>query len=133
MAKRGTRMRGRGKQARDRTRGRAARKHRSKRHREVALPGMEDHAIHPLEQGAQQYVDIRDRRMELNKEEVELKRSLLKLMKQHLPGKTMYRHGGVIIRVIAGEEDVKVKVVLLDEATDGAEPLDIQAAAPAPA
>ena len=50
-------------------------------------------------------------------------------MKEH--HKTLYRHGGVTIRVIAGEEDVKVKVATLDEAVTGAEPLDIQAAAPA--
>ena len=128
MATRGTRMHAGGrKKGKDGALGRAG--HRPKKPREVALPGMEDHTIRPLEQGAQHYAAIRDKRIELNKEESELKTSLLKLMKEH--NKTLYRHGGVTIRVIAGEEDVKVKVATLDEAVTGAEPLDIQAAAPA--
>ena len=46
--------------------------------------------------------------------------------------KTLYRHGGVTIRVIAGEEDVKVKVAPLEEPDEpGAEPLEIHAAPPA--
>jgi hypothetical protein len=33
--------------------------------RSAPLPGMEDHAIRPLETLAHEYADIRDRRMEL--------------------------------------------------------------------
>lgn len=129
MATRGTRMHAGGrKKGKDGAWGRAG--HRPKKHREAALPGMEDHVIQPLEQGAQQYADLRDTRIELDKEESELKTALLKLMKQH--GKTIYRHGGVTIRVIAGEEDVKVKVAPLKAPDElGAEPLEIHAAPPA--
>ena len=110
--------------------GRTARRARPKWPKEVALPGMEDHAIEWLDKFAQQYADLRDRRIELNKEESELKTSLLKLMKEH--HKTLYRHGGVTIRVIAGEEDVKVKVAPLEAPDElGAEPLEIHAAPPA--
>ena len=129
MATRGTRMHAGGrKNGKDGAWGRAG--HRPKKHGEAALPGMEDHTIRPLEQGAQHYADIRDKRIELNKEESELKTSLLKLMKEH--HKTLYRHGGVTIRVIAGEEDVKVKVAPLEEPDElGAEPLEIHATPPA--
>ena len=131
MATRGTRMHAGGrKKGKDGAWGRAG--HRPKKHREAALPGMEDHAILWLDQLSQQYADLRDRRIELNKEESELKTSLLKLMKGH--NKTLYRHGGVTIRVIAGEEDVKVKVAPLEAPDElGAEPLDIQVVDPAPA
>ena len=77
--------------------------------RPLALPGMENRAIAPLERGAELYADIRDQRIELNRQESDLKQSLLRLMKQH--GKTVYRHSGVLITVIPGEDDVKVRVL----------------------
>lgn len=69
---------------------------------------IDDRAIKPLEDIAESYADVRDRRMELNKEEAELKKHALKLM--HKYEKTIYRSGGIEIRVIEGEEDVKVKI-----------------------
>lgn len=73
-----------------------------------ALPGMEDHAIKPLEDIAAEYAGIRDQRMELGRQEHILKGNALKLMKKY--SKTIYKHGGVTIQVIDGEPDVKVKV-----------------------
>jgi len=73
-----------------------------------ALPGMEDHAIKPLEDLAVEYAGIRDQRMELSQQEHILKGNALKLMKKY--SKTIYKHGGVTIQVIDGEPDVKVKV-----------------------
>src|SRR5215471_10381704 len=73
-----------------------------------ALPGMEDHAIKPLEEVAEQYAEIRDQRMELTEREHSLKTHALKLMKKY--DKTIYRHGGVEITVVPGEDDVKVRV-----------------------
>ena len=78
------------------------------RPRQQDLPGTEDRAIKPLEDIAAAYADARDRRMELNQEEHELKQTALKLMKKF--DKTIYRHDGIEIRVVPGEEDVKVKV-----------------------
>lgn len=91
--------------------------------KDVDLPGMEDRAIKALEDVAASYADVRDRRMALNLEEAELKVMALKLM--HRYDKTIYRHAGIEIRVIDGEEDVKVKVkkpaeLEADDVTDGA-------------
>lgn len=76
--------------------------------RSGALPGMEDHAITALEDVAHEYAEIRDQRIELNRQESALKSKAMNLMHRH--EKTTYRHGGVEIKVIAGEEDIKVKV-----------------------
>jgi hypothetical protein len=76
--------------------------------RTAALPGMEDHAIKPLEDVAEAYAEIRDERMQLTQREHDLKGNALKLM--HKFGKTIYRHNGVEITVVPGEEDVKVRV-----------------------
>ena len=73
----------------------------------VALPGLEDRAIQPLEDAAHEYVGVRDERMDLTQQEVALNEKLLKLMKTH--GKRVYRYQGLEIRVVASEEKVKVK------------------------
>lgn len=78
------------------------------RPRQQDLPGTEDRAIQPLEDVAASYADVRDRRIALNAEEHELKVHALKLM--HKFDKTIYRHNGIEIRIVEGEEDVKVKV-----------------------
>jgi hypothetical protein len=72
------------------------------------LPGMEDRSIHELDDVAEQYAEIRDQRMELTEREHTLKGLTLKLMKKH--GKTIYRHDGIEITVVPGEDDVKVRV-----------------------
>jgi hypothetical protein len=91
--------------------------HGRTRAKSQALPGMEDHAIKPLEEIAEQYAEIRDQRMELTQSEHTLKINALKLMKKY--GKTIYRHNGVEILVIAGEDDVKVRVRKADETDAG--------------
>ena len=85
----------------------------------AALPGMEDHAIEPLEDIAAEYAGIRDQRMELGRQEHILKANALKLMKKY--SKTIYKHGGVTIQVVEGEPDVKVKVKKPGEDDDDAE------------
>jgi hypothetical protein len=87
--------------------------------KDVDFPGMEDRAIQPLEDIAAAYADVRDRRMALNTEEAELKAAAKKLM--HKYEKTIYRRNGVEIRLIDGEEDVKVKVKRPLEAEDDGE------------
>jgi hypothetical protein len=96
--------------------------------RTPALPGMEDHAIKPLEDIATAYADVRDRRIELNAEEHELKDHAKALMKKY--DKTIYKHGGVEIRIVPGEDDVKVKIAKPGdevEDTDDGEDVEITA------
>lgn len=76
--------------------------------RAAPLPGLEDHAIKPLEDVAARYAEIRDQRMELTQSEHTLKLHALKLMKKY--DKTIYRHDGIEITVVPGEDEVKVKV-----------------------
>lgn len=76
--------------------------------RTASLPGLEDHAIKPLDDVAAQYADIRDQRMVLTKDESALKEQTRKLMAKY--SKTIYRHNGIEIRIVAGEDDVKVKI-----------------------
>lgn len=76
--------------------------------KDVILKGMEDARIAALENVAHEYADIRDRRMELNTDEANLKKRALKLMKKH--GKTVYKRAGLEIRVVPGEENLKVRV-----------------------
>jgi hypothetical protein len=77
---------------------------------------MEDHAIRPLEEVAEEYAEIRDQRMDLTEKEHALKTHALKLMKRY--DKTIYRHNGVEITVVPGEDDVKVRVKKGDDDED---------------
>jgi len=79
-----------------------------KRPRKQPLPGMEDLRIRELDDAAADYADIRDRRMELSKEEHDLKERLKRAMHKH--GKKVYKHDGISIELVATEEDVKVKI-----------------------
>jgi len=107
----------------------AARTHtRTRKPRSADLPGMEDHAIKPLEDIAASYADVRDRRMALNTEEAELKKTALALM--HKYDKQIYKHDGIEIRVVQGEEDVKVRIHKeSDDDDDDDEDDDIQISA----
>jgi hypothetical protein len=88
------------------------------RPRQADLPGTEDRLLQPLEDIAAAYADVRDRRIDLNREEADLKASALELM--HRFQKTIYKRDGIEIRLVAGEEDVKVKVrKATDDGADG--------------
>jgi hypothetical protein len=102
MAKRGQRSAAASKHGNPKKRGRP-------RQQEL----IEDRAIAPLEAMAEDYADARDRRMELTKEEVETKKKLLGLMKQH--GKQTYHRGGITVKVIVEKEKVQVRVRKKDE------------------
>jgi hypothetical protein len=94
-----------------------------KRARSTPLPGMEDRGIKALDDVADNYADIRDERMDLTRREHELKVLALKLMKKH--DKTIYKHDGIEITVIPGEDDVKVRVQKAKTTTDGDEAVTI--------
>jgi len=81
---------------------------RRPRPRQQDLPGTEDRAIKPLEDVAASYAEVRDERIELNQREADLKALAVKLM--HKFDKTIYRHDGIEIRLVPGEEDVKVRI-----------------------
>lgn len=105
-----------------------------KRPRKQALPGMEDMRIRELDQAGEDYADIRDRRMELSREEHALKERLKRAMHKH--GKKTYKHDGISIELVATEEDVKVRIRKADQsATDDDPDEDVQVSvdsAPAP-
>jgi hypothetical protein len=92
----------------------------AKKAKDQDLPGMEDRSIRALEEVASEYADIRDRRMALLQEEIELKGRAMRLMKKH--GKSEYRRDGIEILIVPGEESIKVRVKKVsDDEGDSAE------------
>ena len=79
-----------------------------KRPHATPLPGMENRSIPELDNVAEEYADIRDQRMVLTTQESDLKKRALTLM--HKYKKATYKHDGIEINVVPGEEDVKVRV-----------------------
>lgn len=80
--------------------------------RSVALPGMADNAIKPIEQAAERYEEDRDERMACTEREVASKGKLIAVMKKH--GKRIYRRklpdGEVLEIVLEHDEKDTVKV-----------------------
>lgn len=76
--------------------------------KQPSLKGMEDRALEELEAKAEEYADVRDNRMRLTTQEVELNDELLALMKKHK--KAEYHHGDVHCWIKATDERVKVKI-----------------------
>src|SRR5947207_4768579 len=79
-----------------------------KKVRQKRLPGMADAKLEALHSAALDYAEIRDKRQELTKQEVELKGSLLTLMHKHK--REHYEYNGVTIDLVAEQETVKVRV-----------------------
>lgn len=76
--------------------------------RQPRLSGMEDPKIEVLEDLALGYAEIRDQRMALSTQEIELKGKLLDLMKAQK--REHYHHGNIKIDIVHEKENVKVKV-----------------------
>src|SRR5258708_5105538 len=76
--------------------------------RQKRLPNMEDEKLDELHGLAEDYVDVRDKRIALLKEESPLKQSLLNAMKRH--EKMHYKHNGLEITVVHESEKVRVKL-----------------------
>jgi hypothetical protein len=98
------------------------------RPRQPDLPGTEDRRLQPLDDLAAAYAEVRDRRMELTDEEGALKARAIALMHQFK--KTIYKHDGIEIRLVAGAEDVKVKVKGRKATDDKDEDVEITEAHP---
>jgi hypothetical protein len=81
--------------------------------RQADLPGFEDKHLKDLEEAAYSYAKIRDKRVSLLRQEVDMKELLLTLMKRH--DKKLYRVEELEIKVVPTEETVKVKILEDDD------------------
>jgi hypothetical protein len=72
------------------------------------LPGTEG-GIPELEQLGSDYAAKRDERQDLLKEEVELKKKVLDVMKRL--NVTTYRYNDIFMTIVPGEEKLKVKIL----------------------
>lgn len=95
----------------------------NKKPKQDALPGLENRKIKALQDAAMDYADIRDQRVALTAQEVELKQKLIDLMHKH--ERETYTYQGVTITLIHEEESVKVKIAKqkTDESDNDAEEL----------
>lgn len=82
---------------------------KKKRANQKPLPGMEDKRIKELDVAIEKYKDARDERMEATQAEVEAKKKLMGLMKEHKM--TVYRSADAELQaeIVVEEEGVKVK------------------------
>jgi hypothetical protein len=94
----------------------AAKKGGAKRAAAQRLKGMEDMGIPELDRLANDYADVRDRRIALSRQEGDMKKAILGAMHKH--HREQYVYDGVTIRVVAGDEDVKVKIRAADVEID---------------
>jgi hypothetical protein len=69
---------------------------------------MEDRKLADLEDAAEDYAKIRDKRVKLTAQEIDTKATLLALMKKHR--KTEYNRDGIRIWIVMEQETVKVKI-----------------------
>lgn len=93
----------------------AAKSDRPKRPEQGEL--IEDRRIKALDDVGRKYAEIRDARIELNREESVLKELAKKLMHQY--DKTIYKHGEIEIILSPGEEEIRVKVKPVPEVSGG--------------
>lgn len=75
--------------------------------RQADLPGMADRRIPDLHKAAEEYAEVRDERMALTKQEVDLQEVLLEKMKLHKMDR--YKFEDVECILIHEKEKVKVK------------------------
>ena len=76
--------------------------------RQQRLPEMEDPKVEALEDQALRYAEVRDQRMSLSQQEIELKGQLLDLMKAQK--REHYQRGPIKIDIVHEKENIKVKV-----------------------
>lgn len=83
--------------------------------RQKKFEGIENEEIKEIRAAAESYVDVRDRRMALTKEEVDHRDKLLEVMEKH--GCTEILMDDLSVEIIDGKKKVKVK--RSDENGDG--------------
>ena len=92
----------------------------AKKPKEQDLPGVEGPGVSPVKipsiaRLADAYVEVRDERMELTREEVKKKRALAAEMHKHEDklrdpdGVLRYDHGGIMVMISPGDEKLTVK------------------------
>lgn len=81
------------------------------------IPGMESLNIEAIDITMDRYVDIRDRRMELTKQEVAAKDALTKAMNEN--NQTKYIHSEGHSTCIIEEGETKTKVKKIDDDGEG--------------
>ena len=86
--------------------------------RQDSLPGMKDTKIAAIEKLALDYAELRDERMAVGQQEVEVKEALIKAM--HKAGKTEYKRNGISVLLTVEKEKIKVRVK--DESEGDGEP-----------
>ena len=84
--------------------------------RQARLPTMDDPKIAVLHGIAEEYAELRDKRMEIGRQEVELKNKILDLMKAHK--RTHSHYGEMDVIILVEKEKVKVKIAKGGEETD---------------
>jgi hypothetical protein len=80
------------------------------------LPGMKPPRIAALDEAAEEYVKVRDRRMGLTEKEVQAKANLIDLLHKHadkIPpndeGVMYYKYDDVVVELKPGKEQLKVR------------------------
>lgn len=80
------------------------------------IPGTEAPTIKAIEEAAEAYVSVRDRRMKLTEQEVTAKANLIAACEKHkdkltpdLQGNRTYRYDEMIVVLKPGKDNVKVK------------------------
>ena len=77
------------------------------RPKQEQIPGTEQPRVKDVEQAAERYIDVRDKRMALTEKEVTAHASLLEAMHRH--GLESYRYDDMIVTVKHGAEKVRVR------------------------
>ena len=95
--------------------------------RQDSLPTMENRKIKALQDAAMDYANIRDQRVALSAQEVDLKQKLIDLMHKH--EKETYTYQGVTITLVMEQENVKVKIAKKDKDADDEDVEEMAAAA----
>jgi hypothetical protein len=98
----------------------------NKKPKQESLPTMENRKIKALQDAAMDYADIRDQRVALSAQEVELKQKLIELMHKH--ERETYTYQGVTITLVMEEENVRVKIAK-DKSDEGDEEMEVAATA----
>ena len=79
------------------------------------MPGTEDPVISEIEDLAESYAELRDKRIALLAQEIKIKDQLMQTMKA--TNKRHYHRDGIDVTIIAESETVKVKVKKADDGT----------------
>jgi hypothetical protein len=83
--------------------------------KQESLKGMTSDKIKEIDTAMEDYVEVRDKRMQLTPQEVGARKHLETVMKKH--GKKIYKNsdGDMVAKIVPKEEKAKVKSIEADE------------------